>query len=475
MLKQKIAQNFLISIIGRVTASALGLVSFAFITRGLGLEGFGDYSIIFAFLYIFSVFADFGLYNISTREISKPDANEKSIIANAFIARIILLMLFLGTSLLIVFFTPYSFQVKIGVLAAVPGIALLSLSQVLMGIFQKHLKTLIPALADISARVIQLALVFYLYKTHAGLQSFIFAFVLGSAFNFVIIYYFARKYTEFRFHLARLSKIKTILKESWPLAVSSILVLIYFKGDTIILSLLKPSEDVGIYNVAYRILENILFFPAMFVGLVMPLLSNYFVLDINKFKSVFQKTFDFLVVVGIPLAVGGIYLAPHIMSIISGSGFEQSSEPFQVLMFAMIFIFFGSLFGNAIIAIHKQKEVMYVYGAAAVFNILGNLYFIRKFSYLGSAWMTAATEIFVSLLMFWIIYKTINYLPDLKVLGKAILGSLCMYFVLLVFPLQVFMVLFPLGIAVYFIFMYLVKGITKEDMMELLQSIRAKS
>ena len=213
----------------------------------------------------------------------------------------------------------------------------------------------------------------------------------------------------------------------------------------------------------------------MFVGLVMPLLSNYFVLDINKFKSVFQKTFDFLVVVGIPLAVGGIYLAPQIMNIISGSGFEQSSEPFQVLMFAMIFIFFGSLFGNAIIAIHKQKEVMYVYGAAAIFNILGNLYFIWKYSYLGAAWMTAATEIFVSFLMFLIIYKTIGYLPDLRVFSKAILGSLCMYFVLLVFPSQSFLILFPLGIAVYFVFMYLTKGITKEDIIELLRSIKVKS
>ena len=475
MLKQKIAQNFLISIIGRVAASALGLVSFAFITRGLGLEGFGDYSIIFAFLYIFSVFADFGFYNILTREISKPDADEKSIIANAFIARLILLILFLGFSLLLVFFTPYSFQAKIGVFIAVPGIAFLSLSQVLMGVFQKHLKTLIPALADIFARVIQLALVFYLYKTNANLQYFVLAFVFGSVFNFAIIYYFARKYTEFRLRLARFPKILAILKESWPLAISSVLVLIYFKGDTIILSLMKPPEDVGIYNVAYRILENIIFFPAMFVGLVMPLLSNYFVLDINKFKSVFQKTFDFLVVIGIPLAVGGVYLAPHIMNIISGSGFEQSYEPFRVLMFAMIFIFFGSLFGNAIIAIHKQKEVMYVYGAAAVFNVLGNLYFIWKYSYLGAAWMTAATEIFVSFLMFWIIYKTIGYLPDLRVFGKAILGSLCMYFILLVSPWQSFLILFPLGIAVYFIFMYLAKGITKEDTIQLLQSIKIKN
>ena len=144
-------------------------------------------------------------------------------------------------------------------------------------------------------------------------------------------------------------------------------------------------------------------------------------------------------------------------------------------MFAMIFIFFSSLFGNAIIAIHKQKEVMYVYGAAAVFNILGNLYFIWKYSYLGAAWMTAATEILVSFLMFWIIYKTIGYLPDLRVFGKAILGSLCMYFIFSVSPWQSFLVLFPLGIAVYFIFMYLAKGITKEDTIQLLQSIKIKN
>lgn len=472
VLKQKIAKNFLISFVGRITASALGLVSFAFITRALGVQGFGDYSIILAFLYVFSVFADFGLYNILTREISKPEADEKSVIANIFITRLLLLVFFLILSIPITYLTPYSAQAKTGILIAIPGIIFLSLSQVLMGVYQKYLKTITPAVADVSARLFQLAAAVYLYKINAGLWYFALVFVVGGAINFFIVYYFARRYTGFSLGMLKFREVRGILKESWPLAASSVFVLMYFKGDTIILSLLKPAEDVGIYNLAYRILENIIFFPAMFVGLVMPLLSKYFFSDPEKMKAVFQKTLDFLLIIVFPLAAGGIYLALPIIRIISGSGFDASSAPFQILMPALIFIFLGSLFGNTIIALRKQKEVMYVYGSAAILNILGNLYFINKYSYLGAAWMTVFTEFFVSLAMFFVIYKTINYLPKTTIALKSIIAALAMFFILLIFPWQNFWILFSVGTASYFVVLYLIKGISKQDITDFVGSVK---
>ena len=470
-LKKKIAQNFLISFGGRFVAGALGIISIGLITRTIGSDGFGAYSTVFAFLYVFSMFADFGLHPLLTREISKKDADEAHVVSSVFSARVLLLILFLGVGCGIALVTPYTTAVKIGIVIAAFGFFLQSSATVLMGIFQKYLKTGIPAIADISARVTQFALVWYLFVIGGNFLYFLGIFTLGSFVYFFIIYGWVRRRIPFSL-VFRIHELRRIFTESWPMAVSSLLVLIYFKGDTILLSLLKPAHDVGMYGVAYKILENIIFFPAMFVGLVMPLLSRYFIDDREMFRAVFQKTFDFLVIIALPLAAGGIYMARDIILILAGTGFEEATAPLQVLFVAMVFIFFGSLFGSAVIAIHRQKTVMYVYGIAAVLNIGANIYFITQYSYMGAAAVTAVTEFLVSAGMFIIIYMTVRQMPRFSVGIKALCASGIMVGALMFSPSQNFIFLFVFGAAVYAIALYALRGVEKKDLLVLQQIFR---
>ena len=92
---RKIAYNTIFAAGARIIAVSLSLVSLGFITRYLGKEGFGNYSLILAFLYIFNILADLGLYSLMTREISRPGADERKIASNIFTIRIFALLLFL--------------------------------------------------------------------------------------------------------------------------------------------------------------------------------------------------------------------------------------------------------------------------------------------------------------------------------------------------------------------------------------------
>lgn len=109
---RKIAYNTIVSAGARIIAVALSLVSLGFITRYLGKEGFGDYSLILAFLYIFNILADFGLYSLMTREISRPGADEKKIASNIFTIRIVALLVFLGLGIVLVWFFPIHYKLN---------------------------------------------------------------------------------------------------------------------------------------------------------------------------------------------------------------------------------------------------------------------------------------------------------------------------------------------------------------------------
>jgi O-antigen/teichoic acid export membrane protein len=280
---------------------------------------------------------------------------------------------------------------------------------------------------------------------------------------------FSRKYiiVSFAFDF---SYWKKIIREAIPIAISVILTLVYFKIDSIFLSLNfinrfspSPLSDVGIYGIAYKVLEGLIFFPAMFVGLIMPLLSGSAVSDKEQFKKIFQKTLNVLIIFIVPLVVGVLILAMPIVKLIGGNNFIESAPVLRILSFAVGLIFLGSLFGNSIIALNRQKIGAWIYFGGMIFNIVTNLIFIPKYRYLGAAGTTVATEFLVTFLMMVLIYKTIHYFPSFRIVFKALIGGIAMGVFIWFFRGWNLFLLVGLGITIYFGILYFIKGIRKEE------------
>jgi len=468
-LIRKIAYNTIISTGARIIAVALSLIGLGLIARYLGKEGFGNYSLVLAFLCIFNILADLGLYSLMTREISHSEADEKKIASNIFTIRIAALLVFLGLAIVIIWFFPYTSQVKLGVIIGSLSYFFLSASQVLMGIFQKHLKIDKAGLADIIGRLIQLGLVIVFIRMDLGFFAILSALIISSLGSFIVNWFFARKYVPLTLAFDWILW-KKLLKVAIPIAASIVLTLIYFKLDTILLSFgfinrssINPVVDVGIYNIAYKVLEGVIFFPSMFVGLIMPLLSNFAFSNREEFKKTFQKTLDILIIFIVPLIIGLLALAMPIVILIGGNEFAASAKVLQILSFAIGLMFLGTLCGHSIIALDKQKIGAWIYSAGMVFNIATNLIFIPKYSYFGAAGTTVATEVLVTILMFWLIYKSIKYLPSFKIFFKTLFAGLIMGVFLYLFRGCNLFLLIGLSLIIYFAVLYLIKGIKKEE------------
>jgi len=474
-LTKKIAYNAAISTVGRITGLILSFVGIGFIARYLGQEGFGSYVLILAFLSIFNVLADFGLYSLMVREISQPNADEKKIVSNIFTLRIAILLATLGLAMIIVWLFPYSTKVKIGVAIGAIAFLFLSASQVLMGIFQKYLRTDKAILAEIIGRIVQLGLVILFISLNLGIFSILVALIISSASIFILNFFFAREYVSLTLSF-NFSYWKKLFKMTLPIAASLVLTLIYFKIDSIFLSLgfinrlsTNPIIDVGIYGIAYKILEALIFFPAMFTGLIMPLLSKYAFSNREEFKKIFQKTLDALIIFVIPLMIGLLFLSSPIVILVGGKNFSSSAPVLQILSLAIGLIFFGNLFGRAIIALNKQKTGAWIYFGGMIFNIIANLIFIPKYSYIGAAITTVFTELLITTLMLFLIYKTIHHLPSFKIAFKVFFAGLIMGTFLYYFQNLNLFLLIASGAVIYFSILYLIKGITKEEILMLVK------
>ncbi len=465
-LTRKVAINTIIQSIGRIFSVAIGLATIAFITRYLGRLGFGQYSIVIAWTGFFSILADLGLYLVVTNEVSKKDAPVSSIMSNAFTLRILTSLLIMGLAPIIALIMPYPAIVKQGILIGAISFFFLSLRYVLGGLFQKFLHTEKIALAEVLGKGVSLGLVVLAIFLKLHLLYILGAAALGSLAQFLTAFLFAQKYVRIRLRFD-FSIWQDLAKKAWPLAISVIFTLIYFKFDTILLSIMKPAEDVGIYGAAYKILEVLIAFSAIFCGLVLPLLSRFKDSDPERFKSIFQRSFDTLVTLACPLVIGVLFLARPIMTFIGGAEFTISGIPLQILIFAVAIIFVGNLFGHTIVALDKQKKMMWVYITGAFLSIVTNLIFIPPFSYIGASVTTVFVEIVVVIWGGIIIYKTIRFLPNLKILVKSILCSLAMIPILTIFSQVNFIVLIISSSILYFGMLYLVGGIKKEVLKEL--------
>ncbi len=464
---QKIAYNAVFSAGARVVEVALALVITGSITRYLGRSGFGDYVTVLAFVYIFSVIADLGLYSIVVREISRKGADEEKIVNNAFTLRVVAGFFILGSAYFVSLLFPYSQSVKQGIAVAAFGFWILSNIQLLMGVFQKHLAMDKVAIAEITGRIAQLLFIWFFISKNLGFLYIVLAILLGALVNLILILHFVSAYVKIK-PAFDFGFWKKLLAQAMPLAVSAILVLIYFRLDTIFLSIMKTSDAVGIYGISYKILENLIFFPAMIVGLTMPIMSRFIFTDRLKFQSVVQRTLDFLIIAALPAIIGTIMISDKIIRVIAGDGFHDSPAVLDILMIALGFIFLGALFSNIIIAANRQKRLAQIYLIGMIFNVITNIVFIPHYSYFGAAATTVGTEFLVTVLMILVVHRSLNYIPSFRIFYKALLASLFMALVLYYFNYLNIIYLLFIGIAVYLPTIYFIGGISKEEIKKLI-------
>lgn len=466
---RKIAFNAIISAGARVIGTALALIIVALVTRYLGQAGFGHYVTILAILYIFSVVADLGLYSITVREISREGADEQKIASNAFTLRLVSGLLVFGAGAVFALFLPYPFIVRVGIAVGALGFWFLNNCQVLMGVFQKYLRMDRPALAELVSRAAQLSLVAFFIWRDSGFLSIVFALVVGGLVNFFLVYHFSQKFIKVRLRFD-FDYWRKLLKSSLPLGIAAVLVMIYFKLDTVMLSLMKGPVAVGIYGLAYKILESLIFFPSLIVGLVMPLLSRFAFVGWSRFNRVAQKTLEILLIFIFPLIIGTVFFSPVIIKFIGGEHFTASAGVLNLLIIATGVIFLGALFSNMIIALKKQKALAWIYGVGAVVNVGTNFIFIPRYSYWGAAGTTVLTEILVTVLMIVVIYKVLgSFFFSFGLLSKIALATLAMGGFLWLNSSWHPLILGLAGVIVYFGVLYLVKGISKDDLAKLIK------
>lgn len=466
-ISQKIVYNVAFSSIAKILSTVTALVGIGLVTRHLGQDGFGLYATALAFLSFFGALGDWGLPQTTAMRIAKPENNEKKIVSNMIGIRIFISVIILILTPLIATALPYPYELKIAIVIVAAAYVLSSLYQILTGMFQKRLMMDRVTGAELIGKIIQVILIFIGVSFNWNFYLIVGTLFINMFLNFSIIFLFSRKFIKFK-PAFDFKYWKDILKQSVPLGLATALTFVYFKSNTILLSVLRPPEDVGIFSAAQKVIENISFFPAMIVGLTMPLFSHYISKDKNKFKFLVNENYKIFFILIVPLLIGGLLLSDKIILLIAGSEFTKSIPVLQINLFALALIFFGTLFINIMIAAKLEKLIFWSLLFCAIFSVGSNLFFIPRFpdsAYLVPAIVSVLTELLVVGATSFFIWKKLHFFPKLKKFPQILLAGLSMGVVIFLLKDLNFFLLVLLGALIYSISLILLKIISKDELL----------
>ncbi len=469
-LARRIAYNVVFNSALKVTSTVfIALLSIRLITGYLGQQGFGEYATVLAFFAFFGAIGDLGLATITAREIAKPTVDEESFLGKVATLRIISsLAIIIGAPILLglLHYVPH---VKGGIVIVTIALLFAQFSTLLNGIFQKRLAMDRVAMVEFAGKILQFCLVYLAVKFDLGFLAIIAAVLATMFFNACVALFLSWKLVRFHFTWD-VSFWKSFMRDAWPLGLTAIITFAYFKLDTIILSLLQPAAHVGIYNVAYKIMENLIFFPAMLVGLILPLLARAHQTDQREFRGIADKTAKVFIAIVLPIVIGTLFLAPDIVAIVSGSGFEVSANVLRVLIFSLAGIFFGHYFNMLILVGNAQKKLLKALAIIALMNVVMNILLIREYSYFGAAVSSAVTEAVVVIVSGLIAFRTLGFFPKPDRLVRIFLSAGVMAVVLTLSVHLSFLVSLFLGGVSYVSLLWLTRAVTSKEVASIFNS-----
>ncbi len=389
------------------------------ITRNLSKEVWGDFVTVISFISLFSIIADFGLngqvLKIFTNDKESIEKNFKDILG----LRVVLSLLAIFTGLAVLVFIPHSVAVKTGIIVGLLMILFQGIFSTASIIFQYKLRYDLYAIADIVGSLAILLLVFLATLAKTPLVLIVAVFVIGNFTKALIGLLLARSLVSFSGISFDFISFRKLLISSLPLGAMIIFAQINNNIDKQIIALSDPkvfgtsaAVAVGIYGLAYRIFDFLVSLPTYIVNSSYPILLDKFKNNTDELFRFSRQLMVILVAIGGSLAIVGWLLTPSILSMFGS--YSESVLPTRVLLLGLPIFFATSLLVWLLVTLNKEIVLPFIFGFAALFNLVLNLILIPKFGYNAAAWVTLATEtlillfLLVSLNVFFRISKNVE-------------------------------------------------------------------
>lgn len=464
---QRIAKNIGMSGISQLAVSILAFILMIYIARYFGPAEYGVYSFAISFTTLFAIFADIGLSQFMIRNIARNKKLSEEYITNVSIIKIVLSIITLGLISFTVNLMNYPSDIVYIVYLFGVYTILTSFAQMFMSIFQAFEKMEYVAIVTTIEKMILISFGLYILFLGYGLTTLAYVYVFSSTISLIISCFIVLKKISKPSPKINFSLWKPLVISSIPFGLNTLFAMLFFKIDTVILSILQDDVAVGLYSAAYNPLLTLgVIISGMVVSAIYPVMSRYFISSKDSLERFTVLNSKYMAIIGFPIAIGSFILAEQFIQLFYAGQYIGSIIAFQILAIFIPIRLISSITGTLLTSINKQGVRMICVFLSAIFNILLNLALIPTLSYVGASLATVLSEIVLYLITIYFINK---YYHRLRLhihfvkpfIAAAIMGMIIMIIILL--SKTNLLLLIVVASLIYLSVLILLKTFTKED------------
>lgn len=387
---QRLLTNTLLAFASNVIVRVSNSLLFILLAHSLGPTEAGRFNLGITYFTVIFALSAWGLHELLVREVATRTDESGRYIVNYLVIRLTLTttvyLLFLAA---LRYILPYSEEtaavLRILSLAVFPE----AIFTMIQALFEAHQRLLAPMLAATINSVIKLGGGVVLLNSGFPLDEIVWIVPVGSVTSLLVFVPFLIKLfrsTPQRF-AARFDRLFSWsqIKETSSFVVIHLFSLLDFQTDAFLISLLLSETAVGWYGAAQTILLAFWMLPMAVRAALYPLMARYHRENRTKLAVLYQKSQQYLVILGLPMAAGVFLLTPQIVPLVFGQNFEPAIPALQWSIWAFVFALLTVPNARLLLVDHKQRHAAWLIGIGMVTNVSLNLWLIPQFGIVGAA------------------------------------------------------------------------------------------
>lgn len=407
------------------------IVSFPYAAKILGPEGIGKVQFVLSYTQYFALIAALGIPIYGVRLISQSTHNDKLLNKNLgqlitihIICCLLISALYIGTIFIFSFFDHDRPIYLLSGLIILLGFT--SLDWYFTGIEKFKL----IAIRSVVVKMLSLVGLFLFVKVKADFGIYLAISVFSILGNNLFNLYSIRKNIKIS-----LKGINSHFKPLMYTFGTTLATSMYTLLDTVLLGFFANDKSVGLYSASIKLTKISIPFIISSAIVLMPRISKLFSIgDMESLNIVLNKSFNFIIIVAIPICFVLLILAPQLIYVFSGSQFNEAVLTMRILSPLTLIIGLGYFWGfQILIPAGKEREMLLSVIVGMIINLSLNMLLIPIYKQNGAAVANVVSELAVSITYMYFCLKVIHFKISHKYLYYNILASFPLVLIVVIF------------------------------------------
>lgn len=470
----RIAKNSIFAFVARVAELFSGLAVVVLAANYLGVQDFGQYAFIRAVGFVLIPLVAFGLQRILIREIAIDREQAAVFVASGLIVNI--LMAIVAGMIAVIIGVAFQMTSKVAMTALFLGM----LSEVLMvmiktadSVFIAYERMIYESATSIITRLLMIVFIIIVIHYDLGFVNLFVASTLAGVLGLIFaLSILTHKFVRPKWSI-KFERIIYLLKESCPVAISTLLSQGYTYIYVFLLKAFRDLVQVSLFQVPQRIITPLMLLPRSFLMAFVPTLSRMAVNSdsYSDLQYAYRQTLKYIFILTLPVCICGSIYAPRIILLLFHENFAGAIASFKILIWAILPLFLNGLLDFLLTSIREQRVLIISNGLCFLMSCTLGLILVRKYGYLGASWASLVSYFGLLIVNFYFTTKYVGFIPIHRIVIRPLLSGSVMCVILMSLVNRVNMVFaVTAGILIYFALLFLFRTFTAIEI-EMFRSI----